>query len=130
MQQFPAGRFQNFSENFHAFLFKTVYNQEHPLRERETRHVPKDKKTRRRRLLVIVVLLALIVIGVYARGLAHERQVTTTEQQRELDNYAEKTMSRLTLIRRRSCSSTPVTRTHAILCGLPGRRKTSPRRST
>lgn len=66
-----------------------MYNQEHPF-GKELCHVPKDKKTRPRRLLVIVVLLALIVFGVFARGLLTSGKTTAERAQRELDSYAEK----------------------------------------
>ena len=51
-----------------------------------------SRKTRKRgcrRLLVIVVLLALIVFGVFARGLLTSGKTTTERAQRELDTYAE-----------------------------------------
>lgn len=66
-----------------------MYNQEHPF-GKELCHVPKDKKTRPRRLLVIAVLLALIVFGVFARGLLTSGKTTAERAQRELDSYAEK----------------------------------------
>ena len=50
----------------------------------------KTRKRSRRRLLVIVVLLALIVFGVFARGLLTSGKTTTERAQRELDTYAEK----------------------------------------
>lgn len=50
----------------------------------------KTRKRGRRRLLVIVVLLALIVFGVFARGLFTSGKTTTERAQRELDTYAEK----------------------------------------
>lgn len=50
----------------------------------------KTRKRSRRRLLVIVVLLALIVFGVFARGLLTSGRTTTERAQRELDTYAEK----------------------------------------
>ena len=50
----------------------------------------KTRKRGRRRLLVIVVLLALIVFGVFARGLLTSGRTTTERAQRELDTYAEK----------------------------------------
>ena len=50
----------------------------------------KTRKRGRRRLLVIVVLLALIVFGVFARGLLTSGKTTTERAQRELDTYAEK----------------------------------------
>lgn len=49
----------------------------------------KTRKRGRRRLLVIVVLLALIVFGVFARGLLTSGKTTTERAQRELDTYAE-----------------------------------------
>ena len=50
----------------------------------------KTRKRGRRRLLVIVVLLALIVFGVFARGLFTSGKTTAERAQRELDSYAEK----------------------------------------
>ena len=50
----------------------------------------KTRKRGRRRLLVIVVLLALIVFGVFARGLLTTGKTTAERAQRELDSYAEK----------------------------------------
>lgn len=50
----------------------------------------KTRKRGRRRLLVIVVLLALIVFGVFARGLLTSGKTTAERAQRELDSYAEK----------------------------------------
>lgn len=76
----------------------------------------KTRKRGRRRLLVIVVLLALIVFGVFARGLFTSGKTTTERAQRELDTYAEKMTSRSMIIRMPSCSSMPATRTHAASC--------------
>lgn len=50
----------------------------------------KTRKRGRRRLLVIVVLLALIVFGVFTRGLLTSGKTTAERAQRELDSYAEK----------------------------------------
>lgn len=50
----------------------------------------KTRKRGRRRLLVIVVLLALIVFGVFARGLLTSGKTTAERAQRELDSNAEK----------------------------------------
>ena len=69
---------------------QTVYNQKHPLRERRPAMSRKTRKRGRRRLLVIVVLLALIVFGVFARGLLTSGRTTAERAQRELDTYAEK----------------------------------------
>lgn len=48
----------------------------------------KTRKRGRRRLLVIVVLLALIVFGVFARGLLTSGKTTTERAQRELDSLS------------------------------------------
>lgn len=58
--------------------------------ERNSAMSRKTRKRGRRRLLVIVVLLALIVFGVFARGLLTSGKTTAERAQRELDSYAEK----------------------------------------
>ena len=50
----------------------------------------KKRKRGRGRVLILVVLLALIVFGVFARGLLTSGRTTTERAQRELDTYAEK----------------------------------------
>ena len=83
------GAYQAFTDVFRKPCI-IVYNQEHPLRERRPAMSRKTRKRGRRRLLVIVVLLALIVFGVFARGLLTSGRTTTERAQRELDTYAEK----------------------------------------
>ena len=51
-----------------------------------------SRKTRKRgrgRVLILVVLLALIVFGVFARGIFTSGKTTTERAQRELHTYAE-----------------------------------------
>lgn len=84
----------------------------------------KTRKRGRRRLLVIVVLLALIVFGVFARGLLTSGKTTTERAQRELDTYAENNDVSLADYPDAPCSSTPATRTRAILCATTRRRRT------
>ena len=70
----------------------------------------KTRKRGRRRLLVIVVLLALIVFGVFARGLLTSGKTTAERAQRELlngggkgdDFMPRKMMPRSMIIRTRS----------------------------
>ena len=50
----------------------------------------KKRKRGRGRVLILVVLLALIVFGVFARGLLTSGKTTAERAQRELDSYAEK----------------------------------------
>ena len=67
-----------------------MYNQEHPF-GKETLPCPeRQENAAAGRLLVIVVLLALIVFGVFARGLLTSGKTTAERAQRELDTYAEK----------------------------------------
>ena len=49
----------------------------------------KKRKRGRGRVLILVVLLALIVFGVFARGIFTSGKTTTEHAQRELHNYAE-----------------------------------------
>lgn len=49
----------------------------------------KKRKRGRGRILILVVLLALIVFGVFARGIFTSGRTTTEHAQRELHTYAE-----------------------------------------
>ena len=49
----------------------------------------KKRKRGRGRVLILVVLLALIVFGVFARGIFTSGKTTTEHAQRELHTYAE-----------------------------------------
>ena len=85
----------------------------------------KKRKRGRGRVLILVVLLALIVFGVFARGIFTSGKPTTEHAQRELHTYA--APHETSIIRMRSCSCTPATRTRAISCATTRRRRISPR---
>ena len=66
-----SGRISFFaiSEKFQDFPRDLCYNQAHPQRERRPHMSRKKRKRGRGRVLILVVLLALIVFGVFARGI-------------------------------------------------------------
>ena len=86
-----SGRISFFaiSEKFQDFPRDLCYNQAHPQRERRPHMSRKKRKRGRGRVLILVVLLALIVFGVFARGIFTSGKTTTEHAQRELHTYAE-----------------------------------------
>ena len=77
------------AEKFQDFPRDLCYNQVHPQRERRPDMSRKKRKRGRGRVLILVVLLALIVFGVFARGIFTSGKTTTEHAQRELHTYAE-----------------------------------------